>query len=61
MDNTEIIITAFRDYRSRINDLITLYGNKMISVDVLKLNISEDLNDLEDTIKYLISQMDDIK
>jgi len=60
MNNREDIIKYFRDYKSRVNDLLILFINKSISSDVFKLNMLEDINDLEDTVTILLSRFEDV-
>jgi hypothetical protein len=56
MNNREDITKYFRDYKDRVNDLLMLFINKSISSDVFKLNMLEDIRDLEDTIIILLSR-----
>ena len=58
MNNREDITKYFRDYKNRVNDLLILFIDKNISSDVFKLNMLEDINDLEDTISILVSRID---
>ena len=60
MNNREDIIKYFRDYKNRVNDLLILFINKSISSDVFKLNMLEDINDLEDTVTILLSRFEDV-
>lgn len=60
MNNREDIIKYFRDYKNRVNDLLILFINKNISSDVFKLNMLEDINDLEDTVTILLSREETI-
>ena len=59
MNNREDITKYFRDYKNRVNDLLILFINKSISSDVFKLNMLEDIRDLEDTIIILLSRFDE--
>jgi hypothetical protein len=59
MNNREDIIKYFRDYKNRVNDLLILFINKSISSDVFKLNMLEDINDLEDTVTILLSRFEE--
>ena len=59
MNNREDIIKYFRDYKNRVNDLLILFINKNISSDVFKLNMLEDINDLEDTVTILLSRFEE--
>ena len=59
MNNRDNIIKQFRDYKNRVNDLLILFINKNISSDVFKLNMLEDINDLEDTITILLSRLEE--
>lgn len=59
MNNRDNIIKQFRDYKNRVNDLLILFINKNISSDVFKLNMLEDINDLEDTVTILLSRFEE--
>ena len=59
MNNRENIVKQFRDYKNRVNDLLILFINKNISSDVFKLNMLEDINDLEDTVTILLSRFEE--
>ena len=59
MNNREDITKYFRDYKNRVNDILILFINKSISSDVFKLNMLEDINDLEDTITILLSRLEE--
>lgn len=56
MDNIESVSGAFKDFRERIKDLIKFYDKDLINLETLELNLNEDLNDLEDTVKILMSK-----
>ena len=58
MSNREAIIKYLRDFRDRIDELLDLFSKKIINFDVLKLNLGEDISDLEDRIKNLFSKGD---
>ena len=59
MDNREVVVEYLRKFRKRVDDLIFLFLKKTINLDVLKINLNEDLSDLEDRLVHLISKMED--
>jgi hypothetical protein len=58
MNNREDITKYFRDYKNRVNDLLGLFINKTISSDVFKLNMLEDIKDMEDMINILVDRLE---
>jgi hypothetical protein len=57
MENRDVITKYLKDYRARVEELVNLFTNKTINAEVFKLNMIEDVNDLEVILNHMIQNI----